>query len=668
MNWFKNLSFHCNFEYSVTVPSLCIIIVTVLSCMIIPDQANTFFQMAKNAIFGSFSWVYILSVAFFLLFLLILCIGKLGDIRLGEDDEEPDYSLFSWICMLFAAGMGIGLMYFGVAEPMSHYVIPLHSSFDGSMKMKDAMVNTIFHWGLHAWAIYGIVGLSLAYFGYRYQLPLTLRSGFYPVLKKKGKGIIGIAIDVVALCATIFGLTTTLGYGALQLDAGLTAVGFFDSFQFSHIIGLVILAVSLAVFSAVSGVSRGVRYLSQGNLILVIALLLFILFTGPTVYVLSAFTENIGYYLSNLIELSLRTFAYEATQEEWFTNWTIMYWAWWISWAPFVGLFIAKISKARTVREFVSCVLLVPTLFNILWMSVFGNASFWVDSQTGGALSAIINNTEAMLFVFLQFFPLPSLTSFAAILAIFIFFVTSADSGIFVINSLASHGKSRFPRWQSAFWGALLAILALALLYSGGLAALQTMTIVMALPLSILMMLMALCLLRGMIIDTSYFGRGLSKSTSYWDGSRWKWRLKQILSTTTPSDFQQFLQDTVSPAFAEITDELKKNGITATIERGSTDDTPFIEICVKNHKLINFVYGITYKETVLSHIVVEDPLIPTINDRETFEPICYFSDGRRGYSVKYMSKEELITDVLRQFERYMKLASDGEYTLYLYDK
>lgn len=226
MNWFKNLSFHCNFEYSVTVPSLCIIIVTVLSCMIIPDQANTFFQMAKNAIFGSFSWVYILSVAFFLLFLLILCIGKLGDIRLGEDDEEPDYSLFSWICMLFAAGMGIGLMYFGVAEPMSHYVIPLHSSFDGSMKMKDAMVNTIFHWGLHAWAIYGIVGLSLAYFGYRYQLPLTLRSGFYPVLKKKGKGIIGIAIDVVALCATIFGLTTTLGYGALQLDAGLTAVGF----------------------------------------------------------------------------------------------------------------------------------------------------------------------------------------------------------------------------------------------------------------------------------------------------------------------------------------------------------------------------------------------------------------------------------------------------------
>ena len=281
--------------------------------------------------------------------------------------------------MLFSAGMGIGLMFFGVAEPISHLSTPLHGSASSLVQTKEAMLNTLFHWEIHAWAIYVIIGLSLAYFGFRYQLPVTLRSGFYPLLKHRLNGFWGNLIDIVALCATIFGLTTTLGFGAMQLNAGLSAVGIFSTSSFSHIILLIVIAVGLAILSAISGVSKRIRYMSQGNLILAIALLLFILFAGPTVYLLSAFTENVGYYLTHIIELSFRTFAYESTKEEWFTNWTITYWAWWISWAPFVGLFIAKISKGRTIREFVVCVLLVPTLFNIFWMTVFGNGAIWVD-------------------------------------------------------------------------------------------------------------------------------------------------------------------------------------------------------------------------------------------------------------------------------------------------
>lgn len=316
-----------------------------------PEGAKAVLTFLKQELFNSFSWIYILSVAFFFLFLVVLCLGKLGDIRLGDDDEEPEYSFFSWLCMLFSAGMGIGLMYFGVAEPISHLSAPLHSMASPVVQTKEAMLNTLFHWGIHAWAIYGIIGLSLAYFGFRYRLPVTIRSGFYPLLKHRIYSTPGTVIDILALCATIFGLTTTLGFGAMQLHAGLREIGALSGASFQSLVFIILLSIGAAVLSSISGVGKGVRYLSQGNLILAISLMLFVLLTGPTVYILAAFTENIGYYLTHIVELSFRTFAYESTKEEWFTSWTIMYWAWWISWAPFVGLFIAKISRGRTIRE-----------------------------------------------------------------------------------------------------------------------------------------------------------------------------------------------------------------------------------------------------------------------------------------------------------------------------
>lgn len=655
-------------DKKIVIPSLFIILVTVIGCMVSPKQAGIYLSQIKNYIFAEFSWVYILSVSFFLVFLLILSVGRLGDIRLGDEDEKPEFSFFSWVAMLFAAGMGIGLMYFGVAEPILHYSNPLDAEATTAMHGQEAMLNTLFHWGIHAWAVYGIIGLSLAYFGFRYRLPLTIRSGFYPILKTKINGFWGDVIDIVALCATIFGLTTTLGYGALQLNAGLQSVTGYETESFLPIAILIVLAVTMAVISAISGVGRGIRLLSQGNLMIAGALMLFVLFTGPTVHIMSAFSENTGYYISHLVDLSFRTFAYEPGHKDWFTSWTIVYWAWWISWAPFVGLFIAKISRGRTVREFVLCVLVVPTVFNILWMTIFGNSAIWLDSRHGGALSALAGQTERMLFQFLQMLPLSTLTSVLALMIIAIFFVTSADSGIFVINSIASYGKTKFPRWQSVMWGTLMAMLAMVLLYSGGLDALQTMTVLMALPFALIMIILSFCLLKGMVIDNSYFSRGLTKDTSYWTGERWQERLENIVDTMDEEKLVRYMDTTVREAFTDIVSELKKYDITAEVRENLKADSPFIELVIRKDKLRNFVYGVAGMEKSISQLVVDDPSFPTVDTPYAVEPICYFSDGRRGYSIKYMRKRELITDVLRQYERYIRMASDVHHSLYLYDK
>lgn len=633
-----------------------------------PEGAKAVLTFLKQELFNSFSWIYILSVAFFFLFLVVLCLGKLGDIRLGDDDEEPEYSFFSWLCMLFSAGMGIGLMYFGVAEPISHLSAPLHSMASPVVQTKEAMLNTLFHWGIHAWAIYGIVGLSLAYFGFRYRLPVTIRSGFYPLLKHRIYSTPGTVIDILALCATIFGLTTTLGFGAMQLHAGLREIGAMPGASFQSLVFIILLSIGAAVLSSISGVDKGVRYLSQGNLILAISLMLFVLLTGPTVYILAAFTENIGYYLTHIVELSFRTFAYESTKEEWFTSWTILYWAWWISWAPFVGLFIAKISRGRTIREFVVCVLLIPTVFNLLWMTVFGNGAIWMDAQTAGMLTQAAEETDRLLFLFLNQLPLPAITSLIAILVIVIFFITSADSGIFVINSIASQGKSTFPRWQSILWGSMLAVLAIGLLYSGGLEALQTMTVIMALPFSLIMVVMAFCLLRGLWVDDSYFSRNLSKSTAYWDGKHWQARLKKVVSTGKLEDVRAFLRDVANPAFEELQAEFAKNGIAAQIRSGEEDGLPYCELIVESGRLRDFLYGVSCKEHAISKMVVSSDLLPKMDTVNDFEPVCYFADGRRGYSLKYMRREELLTDVLRQYERYIRMIANSKHNLYLFDK
>lgn len=652
------------FNKGIVIPSLVFIIGVCLLSVFLPTLTARILDTVKEFIFVNLNWVYVWGVTLFVIFLVYLMFSKFGNIKLGSNDSKPEYSFFSWISMLFAAGMGIGLMYFSVAEPMQHYSTDVFSANHYINRAKNAQLYTFFHWGIHAWAIYGVVGLALSYFAYRYRLPLSLRSCFYPLLKNKINGKMGNAIDVFALCSTFFGITTTLGFGVVQVNAGLQTLGIVPESSFTYQIIIVGILTLLSIISATSGVDKGVKLLSSINIITVVVLLLFVLFLGPTVYLIGSFTEGVGNYINNFFSLTFDTHVYDEATLPWFYNWTILYWAWWISWSPYVGLFIAKISKGRTIREFVAAVLVIPTLFNFIWMSVFGNSAIWFDVNIAkGALSALADNPDALMFEFMEYMPFSELVSYLVILIIVIFFVTSADSGIFVMNSIATKNAAKSPKWQMIFWGALLAILALMLLNTGGLQALQTMTLITALPFSVIMILFCVSLVKALIIDRSYYERDFSVSTVPWSGEFWKDRLKQIVSFKSSASVDQFIDTTVKMAFEELQSEFKQNGIEAKIQR--LDDPKRMEIEIRYDVVNNFIYGVKNQVKLVSDYVMDEDNLPDLEDNKTYFPKSYFGDAREGYDVQYFTKNELISDVLKHYERFLEIISEEKNEMFI---
>ncbi|QKJ66185.1 BCCT family transporter [Deefgea piscis] len=658
----STLSTRTTFCWPVVLPSLALVLVLLLFSMLAPSQAEYIFNSSKSWITTYFSWFYTLAVAAFVILLIGIAISRYGNIRLGPDDAEPEFRFSSWIAMLFAAGMGVGLMYFGVGEPIQHLIAPPTAVVGTPSAAREAMLMTFFHWGIHAWAIYGVVGLVLAYFGFRYNLPLTVRSGLYPILKDRINGPWGHAVDVFALCGTIFGIATTLGYGVLQLSAGLTHVSGWDFSGLPMQLGLIAAVVTLAGLSAASGLGKGVRILSEINLSLAIFLMLFVLIAGPTLYLLGSFSENIGNYLANIVQLTFRNFTYEpANSENWYQGWTILYWAWWISWAPFVGMFIARISRGRTIREFIIGVLLIPATFNFLWMTVFGNAAIWVDTHTAmGALGASASNVDALLFTFLDYLPMAGVSSTVALALIAIFFVTSADSGAFVIDNIASRGNTQSPVWQRLFWAVILGLVAGCLLTAGGLKALQSMTIVAALPFAIVMLLLCFSLLKGLRADELHARQKLSHASNFWNGQRWRSRLVQILRQPTQQDVRTFLSDTVQPAMEKIAEELLKNGVEAKVERVSEDK---VQLEVIQNQLRDFVYGVACTQKLVPDFALANTALPTSEQAETFEPTTYFTDGRKGYDVQSLVESEVLADILKQYERHLSLSLNADASL-----
>jgi len=652
------------FNKGIIIPSLLFIIGVCLLAVFFPTLTVNILDTIKQFIFVNLNWVYVWAVTLFVIFLVYLMFSKFGNIKLGSNDSKPEYTFFSWISMLFAAGMGIGLMYFSVAEPMQHFSTEAFAGNHYINRAKNAQLYTFFHWGIHAWAIYGVVGLALSYFAYRYRLPLSLRSCFYPLLKNKINGKWGNAIDVFALCSTFFGITTTLGFGVVQVNAGLQTLGLVPDNNFTYQIMIVGVLTMLSVLSATSGVDKGVKILSNINILTVIILLLFVLFLGPTVYLIGSFTEGIGNYVNNFFSLTFDTHVYDEATLPWFYNWTILYWAWWISWSPYVGLFIAKISKGRTIREFIAAVLIIPTIFNFIWMSVFGNSAMWFDINIAkGALSSLADNPDALMFRFLDYLPLSEIVSYLVILIIIIFFVTSADSGIFVMNSIATKNAPKSPKWQMVFWGALLAILALMLLNTGGLQALQTMTLITALPFSIIMLLFCVSLVKALTIDRSYYERDFSVSTVPWSGEFWKDRLQQIVSFKSRESVDEFMRSTVKAAFEDLQAEFKENGIESKIHELDKPNRIAIEI---RHDLINnFIYGVKNQFKVVSDYVVEEENLPDIADKKTYFPKSYFGDAREGYDIQYFTKNELISDVLKHYERFLEIISEEKNEMFI---
>lgn len=644
----------------VVVPALLVLGALLLYCALMPRRADALFSGAQAWVVGHFDWFYTGAVTLFLVFLVLLAASRFGDIRLGPDDAAPEFSFLSWTAMLFAAGMGIGLMYFGVAEPLQHYLQPPTAVARTPGAAREALLSTFFHWGFHAWAVYGVMGLVLAYFGFRYKLPLTMRSGLYPLLRERIHGPIGHGVDAFALVGTIAGIATTLGYGAQQLAAGLHTVGGWDTSTPAFRIGVVLVVVTLAGLSAVSGLDRGVRRLSEFNLVLAFVLLGFVVCAGPTVFLLQALSENVGQYLSQLMALSLRTFAYEPAQEAgWFGNWTILYWAWWISWSPFVGMFIARISRGRTIRQFVVGVLLVPTAFNLLWMTVFGNTAIWLDGQVAaGALGQAASQVDALLFRFFAYLPGTQAVSWLAIVLIAVFFVTSADSGAFVLDSIASRAHPDAPVWQRLFWAAVLAVTAIVLLLAGGLKALQALTLVAALPVALIMLALCYGLWAGLVADRAHFTQELAPATSFWSGQHWRKRLEQIVHQPSRADVQRFLQQTALPAMEKVAAEMRQRGVEAVVRQdldGAGDGE--VRLTVPVAELRDFVYGARSLRRQAPTFMVRDAASEGAH-RHVYEPVTFFEDGRLGYGIEYLREEEVIADILRHYERYLALSAD----------
>ncbi|GAB3632843.1 BCCT family transporter [Microbacterium shaanxiense] len=473
-------------------PAAVIVIVFVAFTLIAPGIAESMFKTIQTTIVNAFNWYYVLIAVVFVAFSLYLGFSRFGDIKLGKDDDEPEFSLMSWFSLLFAAGMGIGLVFYGVSEPLTHFVTPRPGVTGTPEQLAQAALGqTYLHWGVHAWSIYVVIGLALAYAIHRRKRPISIRWTLEPLLGKRVEGGWGHAIDIIALVGTLFGVATSLGLGVLQISAGLDSAGMVKPDATTQVI--IILVISVFVLASVlSGVTKGMKWLSTANLVLAGILVLYLLVMGPSEFLLRDFVQSIGYYVQNFVGLSFNVSAFQGTAgEEWQAQWTSFYWGWWISWAPFVGIFIARVSKGRTVREFVAGVILVPTLLGILWFSVLGGSALAIELQNPGALLNAEGEVDLQgaLFQMLEHVPGEQIITIGVILLIGIFFVTSADSGALVMGMIATGGQQNPKRWIRTFFVLVTAALAIALLLAGGLTALQTAAITIALPFSVVMLL-----------------------------------------------------------------------------------------------------------------------------------------------------------------------------------
>jgi choline/glycine/proline betaine transport protein len=626
------------------------ILALVLFSLIAPQTADVFFTDLQKTIVENGSWFYIVSVAIILLTVLYVGFSSFGEIRLGPDHCKPEFSLPSWLSMLFAAGMGIGLMFFGVAEPVMHFLSPPTATQGTTEAVKEAMKMTFFHWGLHAWAIYAVVGLILAYFSFRLNLPLTLRSALYPMIGDRIYGWAGHTVDILAVVSTVFGIATSLGLGAAQINSGLNYLfGLEESIPVQ--IYLMIGIIAVAIVSVATGLDKGIRRLSELNMILAIALLLFILILGPTVFLLAAYVQNTGAYLSDIVRNTFNLFAYEKT--DWIGGWTIFYWGWWLAWAPFVGLFIARISRGRTIREFVIGVLVIPTAFTLFWMTVFGNSAIdLIYTQGVDKLGEMVStNAPVALFVFLENFPFQGLLSFIATLMVVVFFVTSCDSGAMVVDMLCSHGRNDTPVWQRIYWAVGVGLVAAILLTAGGLNALQTMTIATALPFSIILLLSLVGLIKALRVEThkkASLAMNLHPHPSTTD-SGWEQRLSTIIQFPNKTGVTHFIGTTARPAMEKVSIELANNQVESEI----VNESGMLSLNVQHGSEHSFVYGVKCEKYLQPSFSPDNEESLQSSDEHTYyRAEVHLAEGGQDYDIMGWSKQAVINDVIDQYHKH----------------
>jgi len=651
-------------EPAVFFPAAILVFVGVAYSVLAGEQAEHIFSQIQIAITETTGWLYTVGVGFFLVALLIVAFSDWGRIKLGPDDSMPEYGFASWFAMLFSAGMGIGLMFFGVAEPLTHFLVPPEGDPETVEAARQAIILTFFHWGVHAWGIYVVVGLSLAYFTYRHGLPLTIRSALYPLIGDRIYGWMGHAVDTIAVLGTLFGVATSLGFGVTQINAGLNTL--FDV-PISETVQLILIAVitGLATISVVAGLDAGIKRLSEFNLYMAVALIAFVFLVGPTLFLISAFVQNIGDYLDQFATLTFNLDAYG--DGEWVGSWTLFYWGWWISWSPFVGMFIARISRGRTVREFIFGVLIGPTLFTFFWMTVYGDSALRLAlaGQADAMLDTVRNGTsELALFAFFEHLPLTPIISTVAVILVATFFVTSSDSGSLVKSTLASGGALEPPVSQRLFWALLEGVVAAVLLVTGGLAALQSATIAAALPFTLVLILSFFGLIRAWSLETARRAGRKTAAQLPVEGAAmpWKARLKNMFSRPTGKEVDEYIAGTATDALTEVAEELRSYGYEVEQE-GEKGMTSLRVTDAEKPEFLFKVQRILYDAPYFSTPEVEnDERSNADNDEDYARAEVFLSDGGQHYCVYGFSKVQIIREVLRNFERHLQWLYHIEHT------
>lgn len=639
------------------------VILLAVWAILAPAGAGQTIGVAVAWISEWFGWFYILLAAAFVIFTLFLALSRFGDIKLGPNDAKPEFRAFTWAAMLFAAGIGTDLMFFSVAEPVTQYLQPPVGQGETVESARQATVWMLLHYGTTGWAMYALMGISLGYFAYRRGLPLSVRSCLFPLFGDRIFGPLGHAVDIAAVLGTIFGIATSLGISVIQLNVGLDML-FGIPQGLAAQIGLIVVTVLVATLSAISGVGRGIRRLSELNVILALVLGFFILVTGETIFLLNAFVLNINDYISRFPSLFMETFAFDRPTE-WLSSWTLFFWAWWIAWAAFVGLFLARISRGRTIRQFVAGTLIIPFLYILMWAAIFGNAAIKLirDGHTDfGQMT--LDRPELGFYTLLTYFPAFPVVAFVATVVGLLFYITSADSGALVMGNLTSKlqnpaDEARIP--VRIFWALATGLLTLAMLLVGGIDTLQDATVVMGLPFSIVMMLLMIGLYKALHTDVltvadnqhhgsspwwARTGRGIRRATPALD---WRTRLDRIMSQPSRDTVRHFLQTRVPEALQAVSQVLEQDhALSSQVIDASHDAAAFVELNVHGDSAEPFIYRI--------RVVTVQQVEPVVSHPGCSNPPCQLDvvlrHGSQGYDVMGYSRDQLIHDVLDQYQHY----------------
>ncbi|ELK4794485.1 choline BCCT transporter BetT [Pseudomonas aeruginosa] len=624
-----------------------------------PLRAGEWLLAAQTWASQTVGWYYLLAMTLYLIFVVVTALSGYGKIKLGADHDEPEFSYLSWAGMLFAAGISITLFFFCVSEPLTHFLQPPQGEAGTQEAARQAMELLFLHWGLHGWGVFALVAMALAYFAYRHNLPLALRSALYPLIGKRINGPIGYTVDCFGIIATVFGLGADMGFGVLQLNSGLD---YLYAIPHTHAVQmvLIVLMMGAAISVAVSGVDKGIRILSDINMLLACSLLLFVLFAGPTQHLLNTLVQNVGDYLGHLPGKSFDLYAYGGPSD-WLGSWTVFYWAWWIAWAPFVGLFIARISRGRTIREFVFGVLFIPLGFTLAWMSIFGNSA--LEQALGGASElgrVAIEQPSMALYQMLQNYPWSRAVITVTVLVSFVFFVTSADSGTVVLSTLSAHGGSADddgPKWLRVFWGSVTALVTGGLLFAGSIDALKSAVVLTSLPFSLILLLMMWGLHKAFYMESQ---RQRARSHSLaplmsGNGKRsggWKRRLSQAVHFPSRDEVYRFMNDVVRPAISEVSEVFREKGLAVDAQLDPGNASLSLEI--GHGEQHRFLYQVLMRGYFTPSFARAGMGGLHLKNRRYFRAEVHLAEGSQDYDLMGYTKEQIINDMLDQYERHLQ--------------